>query len=206
VVVAVVAANPAGLLARFDALDPFELSADQRWQLWSTTFSGALHQPVLGFGVGTHATAYHPFQPPALAGQPEHAHNDYVDFLFEAGFAGLGLGLAPSLAERRGCPQTLRRATLAVGGRSTGSHAHRRTSATELKNRLYWGYAKEGLPAVARPKAGAKVGLPPAAGRTSRPRTSPDSDAAILALAGGKPHIPAEPSAGSEDSVAESCE
>jgi hypothetical protein len=86
--------------------------------------------------------------------------------------------LAPSLAERRGCPQALRRATLAVGGRSTGSHAHRRTSATELKNRLYWGYAKEGLPAAARPKAGAEVGLPPAAGRTSRPRTSPEREPA----------------------------
>lgn len=50
-----------------------------------------------------------------------------------------------SLADLRGYQQALRRATLAVGGRATGSHAHRRTSATELKNELYWRYSANGL-------------------------------------------------------------
>ncbi len=49
-----------------------------------------------------------------------------------------------SLAPLRGYQLALRRAALEVGGRSTGSHAHRRTSATELKNEKYWGYVGEG--------------------------------------------------------------
>jgi site-specific recombinase XerC len=52
--------------------------------------------------------------------------------------------LEESLAPRRGYQLALRRATLAVGGRSTGSHSHRRTSATEKKNELYRKYASEG--------------------------------------------------------------
>ncbi|HVR83171.1 MAG TPA: hypothetical protein VMU54_02595, partial [Planctomycetota bacterium] len=51
---------------------------------------------------------------------------------------------AESLAPLRGYQQALRRAVLATGGRSTGSHAQRRTSATELKNALYKDYAKAG--------------------------------------------------------------
>jgi site-specific recombinase XerC len=58
------------------------------------------------------------------------------------------------LADRRGYQQALRRATLAVGGRATGSHAHRRTSATEIKNERYWEYAKAGVaPKEARERA-----------------------------------------------------
>ena len=51
-----------------------------------------------------------------------------------------------SLAPKRAYQQALRRATLEVGGRSTGSHAHRRTSAEEKKNALYRGYVEQGLP------------------------------------------------------------
>lgn len=50
------------------------------------------------------------------------------------------------LAPLRGYQQALRRATLTAGGRSTGSHAHRRTSATELENAKYHDYAGQGLP------------------------------------------------------------
>ncbi len=50
-----------------------------------------------------------------------------------------------SLAPKRAYQQALRRATLEVGGRSTGSHSHRRTSAEEKKNALYRGYVDRGL-------------------------------------------------------------
>ncbi len=91
---AVFVANPAGLLARLDALDPFDLSAETRWRIFTTTTQAAMHQPVLGFGWGTHPRAYHPFQPASLPGQIHHAHNEYVNVLFEAGFVGLALLLA----------------------------------------------------------------------------------------------------------------
>lgn len=95
---AVFVANPAGLLERFGAMDPFELSSESRWQVFTTTASAAMHQPVFGFGWGTHPNAYHPFQPPELAGQIHHAHNEYVNVLFEAGIVGLALLVAAMAA------------------------------------------------------------------------------------------------------------
>ena len=49
-----------------------------------------------------------------------------------------------SLASRRSYQVALRRATLAVGGQATASHAHRRTWAVEMKNAKYKEYLKEG--------------------------------------------------------------
>jgi len=88
---AVFVANPAGLIERFGAIDPFELSSESRWQIFTTTASAAMHQPVFGFGWGTHPNAYHPYQPASLPGQIHHAHNEYVNVLFEAGLVGLAL-------------------------------------------------------------------------------------------------------------------
>jgi hypothetical protein len=51
---------------------------------------------------------------------------------------------AESLAPLRAYQQAVRRAVLAAGGRSTGTHAQRRTSATEMKNALYKEYAQAG--------------------------------------------------------------
>ncbi len=93
-VVAFVAANPSGLIERFVTIDPFEISGDMRWRIWTHTTSAAWHQPLLGFGVGTHPNAFHPFQPPTMPGQVQHAHNEYVNVLFEAGLAGLAFTLA----------------------------------------------------------------------------------------------------------------
>ena len=49
-----------------------------------------------------------------------------------------------ALAPRRAYQVALRRATLAVGGKATGSHAHRRTSALEEKNSRYRDHLKKG--------------------------------------------------------------
>jgi len=92
--VGVLVANPAGLAQRFTELDPFDLGADTRWTIFTTTAAAALRQPVLGFGWGTHPRAYHPFQPPALFGQVHHAHSEYVNVFFEAGAVGLAICLA----------------------------------------------------------------------------------------------------------------
>jgi len=90
----VLVASPQGLLERFRAIDPFEIRADQRMELWRTTAAAAARQPVLGFGVGTHPNAYHPFQPPELHGQVQHAHNEYVNAFFEGGLVWTGVLLA----------------------------------------------------------------------------------------------------------------
>jgi tetratricopeptide (TPR) repeat protein len=79
--------DPAILLERFEGLDPFALAEDSRWAIWTSTARAAMDQPLLGFGLGTHPHAYHPYQPVDLVGQIHHAHNEYVNFLFEGGFA-----------------------------------------------------------------------------------------------------------------------
>ena len=58
--------------------------------------------------------------------------------------AHLGRSKLAMLAPRRAYQVALRRAVLAVGGTSTGSHAQRRTSAVEAKNAKYHGYLKDG--------------------------------------------------------------
>jgi tetratricopeptide (TPR) repeat protein/O-antigen ligase len=90
-------ANVGPLVDRFREIDPREISSDARWVYAKTTLEAAAHQPVLGFGVGTHPRAYHPFQPPTVTGQLQHAHNEYVNAIFEGGpfwllilLAGLG--------------------------------------------------------------------------------------------------------------------
>jgi len=51
---------------------------------------------------------------------------------------------ADTLAPRRAYQVAVRRATLAVGGNATGTHAHRRTSAVEAKNQKYKDHLKDG--------------------------------------------------------------
>jgi O-antigen ligase/tetratricopeptide (TPR) repeat protein len=86
---AVFVANPAGLVQRFGQLDPFDLSAEDRWTIFTTTAQAAMNQPILGFGWGTHPRAYHPYQPASMPGQIHHAHSEYVNVFFEAGLLGL---------------------------------------------------------------------------------------------------------------------
>ncbi len=88
-IIGVALADPSILAGRFNELDPQELREDTRWRIWTSTASAATHQPVLGYGVGTHPTAYHPYQPVDLVGQVHHAHNEYVNFLFEGGILWL---------------------------------------------------------------------------------------------------------------------
>jgi O-antigen ligase/tetratricopeptide (TPR) repeat protein len=82
-------ADPTVLLGRFGELDPQDIGSNERWKIWTSTLGAALHQPLLGFGVGTHPHAYHPYQPTLIAGQVHHAHNEYVNFFFEGGVAWL---------------------------------------------------------------------------------------------------------------------
>jgi hypothetical protein len=51
---------------------------------------------------------------------------------------------APTLGPLRAYQVAVRRSTLAVGGQATGTHAHRRTSAEELKNAKYKDHLKDG--------------------------------------------------------------
>jgi len=82
----------------------------------------------------------------------------------------------PTLADLRGYEQALRRATLAVGGRATGSHSHRRTSASERKNKLYWQYAAQGL----TPQEARRIAVEDTVEHLGHSRTRRDLAAAYL--------------------------
>lgn len=56
-----------------------------------------------------------------------------------------GRSQSPTLASLRAYQVALSRATIAVGGRTTGSHANRRTSATKYYNDRYHDYRAQGL-------------------------------------------------------------
>lgn len=86
--VGVMLADPSILLDRFSADEIREAS---RWEIWGSSVAAGLHQPVLGFGVGTFPQAYHPYQPIDLVGEVHHAHNEYVNAFFEGGGVWLAI-------------------------------------------------------------------------------------------------------------------
>jgi hypothetical protein len=61
-------------------------SASFRGELAQTSLRGALAFWPWGSGWGTYDLAYQRFQPPSIAGYANHAHQDYVQMLFEGGF------------------------------------------------------------------------------------------------------------------------
>jgi hypothetical protein len=83
---------------------------------------------------------------------------------------------AKSLAPLDPYRAALRRAVLAAGGRSTGTHAQRRTSATEMKNALYKDYAKSGH----SPKEARKLAVEDTIEHLGHSRTRKDLASAYL--------------------------
>jgi O-antigen ligase len=88
------------VLIGFDAVtsritgDQLASSADFRGLLARSTFDGAMAFWPFGAGWGTYDLAYQRFQPAAVAGYANHAHQDYLEMLFEGGI----LFVVPALA------------------------------------------------------------------------------------------------------------
>lgn len=69
-------------------LDRFSVGStleDARWTIFSTSFQGAMTFFPFGSGLGTFPDVYWRFQPDSIGLFVNHAHNDYLEFLFEAG-------------------------------------------------------------------------------------------------------------------------
>lgn len=75
------------MLNRFIALDP---EADPRWVMFNQAIKGIKTFFPLGSGPGTFADVYTAFQPLDKIGWAflSHAHNDYIELLFETGVLG----------------------------------------------------------------------------------------------------------------------
>jgi O-antigen ligase len=69
--------------------DPSALgSFGARMKMYEATVIGLMNFFPLGAGLGGFATAFPAFQPAELTGYVEHAHNDYLQLLFESGLVG----------------------------------------------------------------------------------------------------------------------
>lgn len=71
---------------RFIAENPF---LDGRWQIFSNTYAGIENFFPFGSGPGTFPDVYRLFQPMEQRGFINHAHNDYLELIFDTGLLGI---------------------------------------------------------------------------------------------------------------------
>jgi O-antigen ligase len=64
-------------------------SFSARLQMYGASIAGAVALFPLGSGIGSFAVAFPAFQPETLSGYVEHAHNEPLQLVFEAGLVGL---------------------------------------------------------------------------------------------------------------------
>ena len=81
------------LTSRFD-LSRMAVDASFRGLLASSTLTGAWEFWPWGTGWGTYASVYPRFQPVAVDGYADHAHQDYAQMLFEGGIFSVLLAVA----------------------------------------------------------------------------------------------------------------
>lgn len=76
----------APVLERFSAED---VLADARWPIYASSMAAAWQFFPFGSGLGTFPEVYWRFQPDTIAQFVNHAHNDYIEFIFEGGLPAL---------------------------------------------------------------------------------------------------------------------
>ncbi|WP_456415030.1 O-antigen ligase family protein [Thiolapillus sp.] len=80
----------APILDRF-SMDPVE---DARWSIYATSMQGAVEYFPVGAGPGAYPEVYPYFQPVGIDAFVNHAHNDYLEWVFDGGILALFLVLA----------------------------------------------------------------------------------------------------------------
>jgi O-antigen ligase len=75
-------------LDRFSTEDAL---ADARWRIYTTSMAGLREFFPVGSGLGTFPEVYWRFQPDSIAQFVNHAHNDYIEFVFEGGLPALAV-------------------------------------------------------------------------------------------------------------------
>jgi O-antigen ligase len=86
--------NAQALLDRFFALPEALRGEIGRWQMWTETAGLAAAFPWLGIGWGAYPAVVPAFRVAGLGSAYDHAHNDYLEILAEAGLLGGVLALA----------------------------------------------------------------------------------------------------------------
>lgn len=73
-------------------LDRFSVDSaleDARWTIYATSLQGMMAFFPFGSGLGTFPDVYWRFQPDSIGLFVNHAHNDYIEYLFEAGIVAV---------------------------------------------------------------------------------------------------------------------
>ena len=74
------------VVSRFGLGTAFE---DVRWDIYSKSFEGLGQFFPIGSGVGTFPDVFRRFQPDNVSGFVNHAHNSYIEYIFEGGVLSL---------------------------------------------------------------------------------------------------------------------
>ncbi len=88
-VVGLALAAVAGLAPVLDRFSIEDTLDDARWPIYASSMEAAWRFFPFGSGLGTFPEVYWRFQPDSIADFVNHAHNDYIEFLFEGGLAAL---------------------------------------------------------------------------------------------------------------------
>lgn len=64
---------------------------DARWSIFSHAYEGLLNFFPLGSGIGSFPEVFRRFQPDSISGFVNHAHNGYLEYVFEGGVFALGI-------------------------------------------------------------------------------------------------------------------
>jgi O-antigen ligase len=75
---------------------------DLRWEIYSSTLRGIMDNFPIGAGAGSYPEIYPHYQPSGLDAFVNHAHNDYLEWLFDGGIAALLLILSGLFIYARG--------------------------------------------------------------------------------------------------------
>ena len=84
-VVAIALALEIGLSSVLNRFTVKGMSDDLRWSIFSKTIHGIREFFPIGTGFGTYPAVFRRFQPDNVPGFVNHAHNDYLEWLFEGG-------------------------------------------------------------------------------------------------------------------------
>ncbi len=95
----------APVLTRFSMGGALE---DARWTIFASSGSAVASFFPFGSGLGTFPEVYRRFQPDAISQFVNHAHNDYLEFLFEGGIVAAAVMLVFLFVYFRAWPRLLR--------------------------------------------------------------------------------------------------
>ena len=86
-VIAVALALEIGLTSVLSRFTGKGMTDDMRWSIYAATIQGIREFFPFGSGFGTYPTVFRRFQPGNIPDFVNHAHNDYLEWLFEGGLA-----------------------------------------------------------------------------------------------------------------------